>query len=71
MNHCILGTECLYQALVNVFLQAVSFKGGPQPPGNAEEMVSSCLLVSVLQLEQKVSFDLGIKEVGNRMLGEG
>lgn len=50
------------------FLWAVSFKGGPQPPGNAEEMVFSCLLVSVLQLEQKVSFDLGIKEMGYRML---
>lgn len=51
-----------------MFLRAVSFKGGPQPTGKAEEMVFSCLLVSVLQLEQKVSFDLGIKEVGYRML---
>lgn len=63
-----LGTESLCQPLVNVFLWEVPFKRGPQPTGSAEETAFGCFLVSILQLGQKVSFDLGIKEASCRML---
>lgn len=70
-SHCVLGGEVPTPGLgSDMFLCGVPLKECPLSSGSRGEAETalSCLLVSLLQLGQKFSFDLGVKEAGWRIL---